>query len=281
MTLSAWDDFPVHQAAEFVRHPATSDRNFYDRYYFNMHPCSEEWFAIFGFGQYPNLGVVDAFVDVRIGDGQHIVRASKPLGDRSDLSVGPFRIEVLEPLRRSALRGGTDGAPRRHGHHLGRPHPGGGRAAPVRPGQGEGDLRHPAARPDGYVDGGDGGGRRADRDHPGPVLGQPATAPGASGRWERPSREGSARATWCSRACGRTSPCSSRTTPSCTSATNATTGSGLWCRPSGSGRDPARGVEELGRSEHEHHLEPGNPCRSELGDPPSRGGDRDRLPGAA
>ena len=68
MTLSAWDDFPVHQAAEFVRHPATSDRNFYDRYYFNMHPCSEEWFAIFGFGQYPNLGVVDAFVDVRKGE---------------------------------------------------------------------------------------------------------------------------------------------------------------------------------------------------------------------
>ncbi len=100
MTLSSWDDYPVHQAAEFIAHPATSDRNFYDRYYFNMHPCSDEWFAIFGFGQYPNLGVVDAFIDVRRGGEQHIVRASKPLGDRGDLSVGPFRIEVLEPLRR-------------------------------------------------------------------------------------------------------------------------------------------------------------------------------------
>jgi hypothetical protein len=100
MTLSSWDDFPVHQAAELVRHPATSDRNFYDRYYFNIHPSSGEWFAIFGMGQYPNLGVTDAFVDVRIGEEQHIVRASSPLRDRADTSVGPLRVEVLEPLRR-------------------------------------------------------------------------------------------------------------------------------------------------------------------------------------
>ncbi|MGP0031084.1 MAG: hypothetical protein ACLPVF_11335 [Acidimicrobiales bacterium] len=100
MTLTSWDDFPVHQAPEFIAHVGTSDRNFYDRYYFNMHPSSGEWFAIFGFGQYPNLGVVDAFIDVRRGGEQHIVRASKPLSDRSDLSVGPVRIEVIEPLRR-------------------------------------------------------------------------------------------------------------------------------------------------------------------------------------
>jgi len=100
MTLSQWDDYPVHQAPELIRHPATSDRNFYDRYYFNMHPCAADWFAVFGFGQYPNLGVVDAFVDVRRGQGQHIVRASAPLGDRRDTSVGPFRVEVVEPLRR-------------------------------------------------------------------------------------------------------------------------------------------------------------------------------------
>jgi hypothetical protein len=100
VTLSSWDDFPVHQAPELIAHPGTSDRNFYDRYYFNMYPTSAEWSAIFGFGQYPNLGVVDAFVDVRLGEAQHIVRASKPLEDRADLSVGPFHIEVLEPLRR-------------------------------------------------------------------------------------------------------------------------------------------------------------------------------------
>ena len=100
MSLSSWDDFPVHQAPEFVRHPATSDRNFYDRYYFNCMPTDGEWFAILGLGQYPNLGVIDGFVDVRLGEQQHVVRASAPLRDRADTSVGPLRVEVLEPLRR-------------------------------------------------------------------------------------------------------------------------------------------------------------------------------------
>jgi len=60
---------------------------------------SGEFSAIFGFGEYPNLGVKDAFIDVRRGDRQHIVRSSGPLLDRADTSVGPFRVEVVEPLR--------------------------------------------------------------------------------------------------------------------------------------------------------------------------------------
>lgn len=100
MTVTAWDDFPVHQASEWIAHPATSDRNFYDRYYFNAFDTTGEWIAVMGLGQYPNLGVTDAFATVRIGPQQHLVRASRPLGDRSDISVGPLRVEVLEPLRR-------------------------------------------------------------------------------------------------------------------------------------------------------------------------------------
>jgi len=44
--LSSWDDFPVHQIAEPVRHVGTSDRNFYDRYYFNLHASSDELFLV-------------------------------------------------------------------------------------------------------------------------------------------------------------------------------------------------------------------------------------------
>ena len=100
MTLSAWDDFPVHQSADWIAHVATSDRNFYDRYYFNAFDTSGEYMVVMGLGQYPNLGVTDAFVTVRLGDQQHVVRASRPLQDRSDLAVGPLRVEVLEPLKR-------------------------------------------------------------------------------------------------------------------------------------------------------------------------------------
>ena len=33
--LSLYDDYPIHQTADPVAHPSTSDLNFYDRYFFN------------------------------------------------------------------------------------------------------------------------------------------------------------------------------------------------------------------------------------------------------
>ena len=102
--LSPMDDYPIHQVAEPVRLPGTSDRNFYDRYYFNAHACSDELFLVAGLGQYPNLGVTDAFVSVRRGGFQHVVRASRELGvDRFDTRVGPIRVEVIEGLKRLRL----------------------------------------------------------------------------------------------------------------------------------------------------------------------------------
>ena len=99
--LSPADDYPIHQVPEPVRRVATSDRNFYDRYYFNCHPCTDEVFVILGMGQYPNLGTADAFVMVAHDGQQRVVRASRALGvDRMDTSVGPMRIEVLEGLKR-------------------------------------------------------------------------------------------------------------------------------------------------------------------------------------
>lgn len=99
--LSPYDDLPVHQ----IQHPlavvGTTDRNFYDRYYFNCHKCDGELFMVFGLGVYPNRGVADAFACIRVGSHYQVVRASKELGDdRVQTSVGPFRIEVLEGLKR-------------------------------------------------------------------------------------------------------------------------------------------------------------------------------------
>jgi hypothetical protein len=99
--LSPLDDYPVHQIAEPIRHVATSDRNFYDRYYFNLHGCSDELFLVMGLGQYPNLGTTDAFAVVLRDGVQRVVRASRELGnDRMDTRVGPLRIEVIEGLRK-------------------------------------------------------------------------------------------------------------------------------------------------------------------------------------
>src|SRR6266576_937342 len=56
----ALDEFPIHQTPLSMRYVGTSDRNCYDRCYFNAH-------------------------------------------DRLEQRVGPYRIEVLEPLRRLRL----------------------------------------------------------------------------------------------------------------------------------------------------------------------------------
>jgi len=98
------DEYPVHQVPLSLARVGTSDRNFYDRYYFNAHDRSGEVFLVAGFGVYPNLGVVDGFVTVRRGDTQTVSRFSDALEGRSlSTSVGGMTIEVIEPLQRLRL----------------------------------------------------------------------------------------------------------------------------------------------------------------------------------
>jgi hypothetical protein len=98
------DEYPIHQTPLSMQYVGTSDRNFYDRSYFNGHDRTGDIFLISGFGVYPNLGVKDAYITVRRGDRQWAVRCSDAIDDdRMDQRVGPYRVEVLEPLRRLRL----------------------------------------------------------------------------------------------------------------------------------------------------------------------------------
>ena len=93
------DEYPLHQVPLSFRHVASSDRNFYDRCYFNAHDRTGDVFLVTGFGVYPNLGVTDAYAVVRTGDRQIGIRCSDALAERGlEQRVGPYRIEVLEPL---------------------------------------------------------------------------------------------------------------------------------------------------------------------------------------
>jgi hypothetical protein len=93
------DEYPIHQAPLPIAHMVSSDRNAYDRCYFNAHDRSGEIFLISGFGVYPNLGTMDAYASVRRGTQQVSVRMSDAISDdRLDQAVGPYRIEVIEPL---------------------------------------------------------------------------------------------------------------------------------------------------------------------------------------
>ena len=100
-TPSPLDEYPIHQTPLPMSRVATGDRNFYDRSYLNAHDRDGGTMAVTGFGVYPNLGVTDAYLAVRRGERVHSVRFSDALGDRgTDLRVGGYRIEVLEPLHR-------------------------------------------------------------------------------------------------------------------------------------------------------------------------------------
>lgn len=102
--LGPLDEFPIHQAAQPLAWPVSSDRNFYDRCYLNAHDRTGEMFLITGLGFYPNLGTKDAFVLLRRGATQtavHLGDAADARGaDRLEQRVGGYRIEVTEPLRR-------------------------------------------------------------------------------------------------------------------------------------------------------------------------------------
>ncbi|WP_427925096.1 hypothetical protein [Streptomyces sp. cg40] len=100
------DDFMIHQTHEPVRFAGTSDRRFYDRHFLTGHSCDGAVFFLLGMGVYPNLGVIDAFASVAVGDTQWTTRASRELGaDRFDSSsVGPVGLEVVEGLRRLRFR---------------------------------------------------------------------------------------------------------------------------------------------------------------------------------
>jgi hypothetical protein len=87
-----------------MQYVASSDRNFYDRCYFNAHDRTGDIFLVTGLGIYPNLGVIDAYATLRRGDSQWAVRFSDALGeDRLHPMVGGYRVEIIEPLRKLRL----------------------------------------------------------------------------------------------------------------------------------------------------------------------------------
>ena len=133
--LGPMDEFPVHQIPQPIAWPGSSDRNFYDRSYFNAHDRTGDIFVISGIGYYPNLGVKDAFLLVRRGDVQTAVHLSGAIDqDRLNQHVGNYRVEVDRAAAQTAHR------PRRNRGHCSRSHVG----RPVR--RRTGTAAHHAAR---------------------------------------------------------------------------------------------------------------------------------------
>jgi hypothetical protein len=97
--LTKADDYPIHQTPEPIAYSGT-DRNFYDRYFFNGYHRDDDLFFAAALGVYPHLNVMDASFCVINGGKQYNVHASKVLHmERLDTRVGPIEVEVIEPLQ--------------------------------------------------------------------------------------------------------------------------------------------------------------------------------------
>jgi hypothetical protein len=98
--ITDFDDFMIHQTTDPIDQPGPSDRNFYDRYWFDGFDQDGHFIFEIGFGLYPNRHVMDAHFSVSMGGRQHAFHASRRAPrERSDSTVGPLRLEVVQPMR--------------------------------------------------------------------------------------------------------------------------------------------------------------------------------------
>lgn len=103
--LNLFDDYPIHQTPEPIAHPASSDRNVYDRTWYNGYSADGRYYFGLGMAIYPQRGVLDcAFSVVEQGGRQHCFFASRRApAERTEMCAGPMRIEILEPMRRARI----------------------------------------------------------------------------------------------------------------------------------------------------------------------------------
>ena len=98
--LSKFDDFPIHQTPEPVAHPATSDKDVYERYWFNGYSKSGDFYLGAGAALYQHLGVKDAHVSFIHEGRQYAFHVSGRRTDEpSDMTIGPYSLEIIEPMR--------------------------------------------------------------------------------------------------------------------------------------------------------------------------------------
>lgn len=107
--LTPHDDFPIHQTPLPIAHTVSSDVNHYDRYWFNGYNADGSVFFAAAMGHYPNRGVIDAAFSIVRGGVQRSLFVSGRMPIDRSTKIGPFEIQILEPLRTLAIRiGGND-----------------------------------------------------------------------------------------------------------------------------------------------------------------------------
>ncbi|WP_419944985.1 hypothetical protein [Candidatus Poriferisodalis sp.] len=103
--LNRFGDYPIRQTLESFARPATSDPCFYDRMWFNGYADDAGQYFGLGMAVCPHRGILDCHFSVTWAGGLlHCFCASRRApAERIELSVGPFRLEIVEPLRQARV----------------------------------------------------------------------------------------------------------------------------------------------------------------------------------
>lgn len=103
MTLTPYDEFPVHQAPYTFSQIPSTDYNWDEGYYFGVFNPEQKVFLATGFRVNPNTDMIGGYALLNVDGQQHTVRFSRCWRRDFSLAIGPFSIEIIEPLKKIRL----------------------------------------------------------------------------------------------------------------------------------------------------------------------------------
>ena len=109
MTITAFDEFYIHQIQQMIDKVGSDSPNAFERCFISCHNADGTLNLHAGIGSYPNTNIMDGFVCVRYKDAQRNIFLSRHLeSDRANLAIGPLSMEVIEPLKRLRIELGEN-----------------------------------------------------------------------------------------------------------------------------------------------------------------------------
>jgi hypothetical protein len=97
--LTPYDEYPVHQAPYAFSHIPSTDLNWDEGYYFGVMNPDEQVMFCTGFRLNPNTDMIGGYALINAAGVQRTFRFSRCWRRDFNLRIGPFRMEVVEPLK--------------------------------------------------------------------------------------------------------------------------------------------------------------------------------------
>jgi hypothetical protein len=98
--LTPYDELPIHQSSHTFAHIPSTDFTWDDGCYFGIFNAGEKVFLATGYRVNPNTDMIAGFAILNVAGQQHTVRFSRCWRRDMTTRIGPFIVEVLEPLRK-------------------------------------------------------------------------------------------------------------------------------------------------------------------------------------